>query len=82
MFVSGIEIGSRRVRLLIDATRPSQVKEHSALKSLCHGTKNRSDLARYEPKFASGNVRSATRGNMVAKAGDSSGAQRKANICR
>jgi hypothetical protein len=31
------------------ATRPSQLKEHSTLKSLCRGTKNRSDLARHAP---------------------------------
>jgi hypothetical protein len=45
-----------RGRLLIDvrkkhrnATRSSQLKKHSTLKSLCRGTKNRSDLARHAP---------------------------------
>jgi hypothetical protein len=31
------------------ATRPSQLKELSTMKSLCRGTKNRSDLARHAP---------------------------------
>jgi hypothetical protein len=38
-------------------TRPPQLKEHSTLKSLCRGTKNRSDLARHAP---------SSRGNMVS----------------
>jgi hypothetical protein len=47
VFVSSVE-----ARLFIDGssdTRPSQLKEHSTLKSLCRGTKNRSDLARHAP---------------------------------
>jgi hypothetical protein len=44
VFVSSIE-----ARLLIDATSTPQLKEHSTLKSLCRGTKNRSDLTRHAP---------------------------------
>jgi hypothetical protein len=48
-----------------NATRPSQLKEHSTLKSLSRGTKNRSDLVRHAPG-SRGSVRSASRGNMVS----------------
>jgi hypothetical protein len=44
VFVSSIE-----ARQPLAATRISQLKEHSTLKSLCRGTKNRSDLARDAP---------------------------------
>jgi hypothetical protein len=59
VFVSSIE--ARQPRAAVDrrcssvlartrkATRPSHLKEHSTLKSLCRGTKNRLDLARHEP---------------------------------
>jgi hypothetical protein len=45
---------ARQPRAAVDrrcssGTRPSQLKEHSTLKSLCRGTKNRSDLARHAP---------------------------------
>jgi hypothetical protein len=48
VFVSSIE--ERQPRVAVDRrcsldTRPSQLKEHSKLKSPCRGTKNRSDLA-------------------------------------
>jgi hypothetical protein len=43
--VDRFSILSRKKRRKV--TRPSQLKEHSALKSLCRGTKNRSDLARH-----------------------------------
>jgi hypothetical protein len=52
VFVSSIEARQPRVavdRLSFSDTRPSQLKEHSTLKSLCRGTKNRSDLARHAP---------------------------------
>jgi hypothetical protein len=47
-------IEARQPREAVDGrcpsdTRPSQLKEHSTLKSLCRGTKNRSDLARHAP---------------------------------
>jgi hypothetical protein len=46
VFVPSIE--ARQPRAAVDGrcsshTRPSQLKEHSTLKSLCRGTKNRSD---------------------------------------
>jgi hypothetical protein len=52
VFVSGIE--ARQPRAAVDQRcssdmRPSQLKEHSTLKSLCRETKNRSDLARHAP---------------------------------
>jgi hypothetical protein len=52
VFVSTIE--TRQPRAAVDGccssdTRPSQLKEHSTLKSLRRGTKNRSDLARHAP---------------------------------
>jgi hypothetical protein len=52
VFVSSIE--ARQPRAAVDGrcssdTRPSQLKEHSTLKFLCRGTKNRSDLARHAP---------------------------------
>jgi hypothetical protein len=34
-----------------NVARPSPLKEHSTLKSLCRGTKNRSDLARHAAVF-------------------------------
>jgi hypothetical protein len=54
VFVSSIE--ARQPRAAVDrrcssATRPSQLKEHSTLKSLCRGTTNRSDLARHAPSL-------------------------------
>jgi hypothetical protein len=59
VFVSSIE--ARQPRATVDrfsilprkkhrnATRPSQLKEHSTLKSFCRGAKNRSYLARRAP---------------------------------
>ena len=45
---------ARQPRAAVDrrcsnTTRPSQLNEHSTLKSLCRGLKNRSDLARHAP---------------------------------
>ena len=34
-----------------NTTRPSQLNKHSTLKSLCRGSKNRSDLARHAPSL-------------------------------
>jgi hypothetical protein len=66
VFVSNIE--ARQPRAAVDrrcssATRPSQLKEHGTLKSLCRGTKNRCDLARHAPR-ARGRVRSSARDNI------------------
>jgi hypothetical protein len=66
-FVSSIEV--RQPRAAVDrscssVTRPSQLKVHSTLKSLCRGINNRSDLARHE--FARGSGRSAACSNMVS----------------
>jgi hypothetical protein len=47
------------------ATRPSQLKEHSTLKSLCRGTKKQLQFCSTRTKFARGSVRSAARGNML-----------------
>jgi hypothetical protein len=52
VFVSSIE--ERQPRVAVDrrcssATRPSQLKDHSTLKSLCRGAKNRSDFVRHAP---------------------------------
>jgi hypothetical protein len=49
-------------------TRPFQLKEQSTLKSLCRGTKNRSDVARHAPSSRA-SVRSAARDNMVSTCG-------------
>jgi hypothetical protein len=52
VFVSSIEAQQARAavdRRCSSVTRPSQLKEHNTLKSLCCGTKNRSDMARHAP---------------------------------
>jgi hypothetical protein len=69
VFVSSIE--TRRPRSAVDRrcssdARPSQLKEHSTLKSLCRGTKNRPRFGSTRAKFARGSVRSAALGNVVS----------------
>jgi hypothetical protein len=52
VFVSSTEARQLRAavgRRCSSATRPSQLKEHSTLKSLCRGIKNHSDFARHAP---------------------------------
>jgi hypothetical protein len=68
VFLSSIE--ARQPRVAVDRrcssdTRPSQLKEHSTLKSLCRGTKNHSDLARHAPSSRAA-VFLLPRSNMVS----------------
>jgi hypothetical protein len=47
-------------------TRPSQLKEHGTLKSLCRGTKKTLRFGSTHVKFARGSVRSTACSNMVS----------------